>query len=173
MGFLYYDGNEGNRRILNKNFGELLMPNFQQSCRVSASLAYVRDQFDKTLLAKLAPPFPIARIIQFDGCKEKDQVSIELDFLIYKTRWDSVITSEHSDATSFVFVDEGTKVPFGIKQWKHEHRMESISENESVVIDKIHFQTNYKLLDWLLFPLLWGMIAYRFPLYKKHLHQPR
>ncbi len=148
------------------------MPNFQLTCRVSASLPYVWSKFDKNLLAKLAPPFPIARIIQFDGCQVNDQVCIELDFLLYKTRWNSVISAYQADATSYVFVDEGTRVPFGIKVWRHEHRIESISENESAVIDKIHFQTNYKLLDWLLFPLIWGMIAYRFPLYKKYLHQP-
>ncbi len=149
------------------------MPNFQITCRVSASLHYVWSQFDQNLLAKLAPPFPIARIIQFDGCQVNDKVCIELDFLLYKTRWNSEITAYQADATSYVFVDEGTRVPFGIKIWRHEHRIESISENESAVIDKIQFQTNYKLLDWLLFPLIWGMIAYRLPLYKKYLHQPQ
>jgi len=149
------------------------MPNFQLSCPVNASLPYVWSKFDQNLLAKLAPPFPIARIIQFDGCQVNDLVCIELDFLLYKTRWKSVITAFEADSTSYEFVDEGTSVPFGIKQWRHEHRMESISESESMVIDKIHFETNYKLLDWLLFPLIWGMIAYRYPLYKKYLHQPR
>lgn len=149
------------------------MPNFQITCRVSASLPYVWSKFDQSLLAKLAPPFPIARIIQFDGCQVNDKVCIELDFLLYKTRWNSEITAYQVDATSYVFVDEGTRVPFGIKTWRHVHRIESISEQESAVIDKIQFQTNYKLLDWLLFPLIWGMIAYRLPLYKKYLHQPQ
>lgn len=149
------------------------MPNFQITCRVSASLPYVWSQFDQNLLAKLAPPFPIARIIQFDGCQVNDKVCIELDFLLYKTRWNSEITAYQADATSYVFVDEGTRVPFGIKTWRHEHRIESISVHESAIIDKIQFQTNYKLLDWLLFPLIWGMIAYRLPLYKKYLHQPQ
>lgn len=148
------------------------MPNFELTCRVSASLPYVWSKFDKSLLAKLAPPFPIARIIQFDGCQINDKVCIELDFLLYKTRWYSVITSYQADSSSYVFVDEGTKVPFGITRWRHEHRMESITEKESLIIDKISFETNYKLLDWLLFPLFWGMIAYRTPLYKKYLHQP-
>jgi ligand-binding SRPBCC domain-containing protein len=128
---------------------------------------------NSTKAAKLAPPFPIARIIQFDGCQVNDKVCIELDFLLYKTRWNSEITAYQADATSYVFVDEGTRVPFGIKIWRHEHRIEAISENDSAVIDKIQFQTNYKLLDWLLFPLIWGMIAYRLPLYKKYLHQPQ
>jgi ligand-binding SRPBCC domain-containing protein len=149
------------------------MPNFQITCRVSASLPYVWSKFDQNLLAKLAPPFPIAQIIQFDGCQVNDKVCIELDFLLYKTRWNSEITAYQVDATSYVFVDEGTRVPFGIKTWRHEHRIESISEQESAVIDKIKFQTNHKLLDWLLFPLIWGMIAYRLPLYKKYLHQPQ
>ena len=102
-----------------------------------------------------------------------DKVCIELDFLLYQTRWYSVISSFKADASSYVFVDEGTSVPFGIKTWRHEHRIESISPNECAIIDKIQFQTNYKLLDWLLFPLIWGMIIYRIPFYKKYLHQPQ
>lgn len=148
------------------------MPSFQITSRVSASLPYVWSKFDQNLLAKLAPPFPIARIIQFDGCQVNDKVCIELDFLLYRTRWYSVISSFKADTTSYVFVDEGTKVPFGIKAWRHEHRIESIDEKTSSIVDKISFQTNFKLLDCLLFPLIWGMIAYRIPLYKKYLRQP-
>ncbi|MEY4954560.1 MAG: hypothetical protein RI981_645 [Bacteroidota bacterium] len=149
------------------------MPNFQITSQVSATLPYVWSKFDQKLLAKLSPPFPIARIIQFDGCHVNDKVCIELDFLLYRTRWYSVISSFKADASSYVFVDEGTSVPFGIKTWRHEHRIESISPNECAIIDKIQFQTNYKLLDWLLFPLIWGMIIYRIPFYKKYLHQPQ
>ena len=149
------------------------MPNFIVSCRVSASMSHVWSVFDERLLAKLAPPFPIARIIRFDGCQAHDVVIIELDFIIYKTQWKSVITSYMADSTSHIFVDEGTRVPFGIKQWRHEHRIEYINPSKSVIIDKIQFQTDYKLLDWLLFPFIWGMIAYRIPLYKKLLHQPK
>lgn len=149
------------------------MPKFELTCKVSASMPYVWKLFTADLLAKLAPPFPIARIIRFDGCQANDQVVIELDFLLYKTRWTSIITSYQTNGQSHVFVDEGTQVPFGIIQWRHEHRIESINAQETKVIDKIHFQTNYKLLDLLLFPLIWGMIAYRMPLYKKHLRQPK
>ena len=149
------------------------MPKFQITCRVTASMPYVWQHFTSELLAKLAPPFPIARIIQFDGCQANDQVIIELDFLFYKTRWNSVITSYQTDGQSHVFVDEGTKVPFGIIHWRHEHRIESVHSQETLVIDKILFQTKYKLLDLLLFPFIWGMIAYRMPLYKKHLRQPK
>ncbi len=149
------------------------MPKFELTCRVSASMPFVWKHFTADLLAKLAPPFPIARIIRFDGCQANDQVIIELDFLIYKTRWTSKITSYQFDSQSHVFVDEGVIVPFGIVAWKHEHRIEASGENSTLVIDKIQFQTNNKLLDLLLFPLIWGMIAYRMPLYKKHLRQPK
>jgi ligand-binding SRPBCC domain-containing protein len=149
------------------------MPKFELTCRVSASMPYVWKRFTADLLAKLAPPFPIARIIRFDGCQANDHVMIELDFLVAKTVWTSIITSYQFDGESHVFVDEGIKVPFGIVTWRHEHRIEVIGEKETRVIDRIQFQTNYKLLDLLLFPLLWGMIAYRMPLYKKYLRQPK
>ncbi|MEY4384047.1 MAG: hypothetical protein RI995_1589 [Bacteroidota bacterium] len=149
------------------------MPKFELTCRVSASMPHVWKLFTADLLAKLAPPFPIAQIIRFDGCQANDHVIIELDFLVYKTQWTSMITSYQSDGQSHVFVDEGIKVPFGIIQWRHEHRIESAGGDESLIIDKIQFQTNNKLLDLLLFPFIWGMIAYRMPLYKKHLRQPK
>jgi ligand-binding SRPBCC domain-containing protein len=109
------------------------MPSFLITSRVSASLPYVWSKFDQNLLAKLAPPFPIARIIQFDGCQVNDKVCIELDFLLYKTRWYSVISSYKADENAYVFVDEGTRVPFGIKAWRHEHRIELIDNQTSAI----------------------------------------
>ncbi len=149
------------------------MPAFEFRCQVSAAMPAVWKKFTAELLAKLSPPYPIARIIRFDGCQANDQVHLTLDFLIYQTDWTSRITSYQFDGDSHVFVDEGIQVPFGIQHWRHEHRIETYPSGGTMIIDKIQFQTQYKLLDWLLFPFIWGMIAYRMPLYKKHLRQPK
>ncbi len=56
--------------------------------------------------------------------------------------------------------------------WRHEHRIEKHDAKSADIVDKISFQTKYWLLDYLLFPLFWGMIVYRIPLYKLYLNQP-
>jgi ligand-binding SRPBCC domain-containing protein len=150
----------------------MLMPSFQVRTQVNAPMQYVWSRFDETLLAKLSPPFPQVRILAFDGCQTGDQVSLELNLLLYKPIWTSQISSSEQTENYCVFVDEGIVMPFGLRYWRHAHRIEKNDTETCTIVDQISFNSNYWLLDYLLIPFLWGMIVYRIPLYKRFLTKP-
>lgn len=147
------------------------MPSFSVRTRINAPMQDVWTQFDAALLSKLSPPFPKVRIVRFDGCQTGDLVSLELNLLVAKLIWTSQITDSIQNEDFCAFVDEGVKMPFGLTAWRHEHRIEKHDLKSCTIVDQISFKTNYLLLDFLLFPLFWGMIVYRIPLYKLYLNQ--
>ncbi len=136
------------------------------STKVQSGLETVKAGFDSSLFMSLNPPFPPVRLLKFDGCKTGDEVALELNFLLFKQRWISKITEDDEDEKSWEFVDEGYKLPFFLKQWKHHHQVKSIGSG-SLIIDHIHFSTGYFLSDFILWPALFFQFLYRKPVYKK------
>ncbi len=122
--------------------------------------------FNEELFLKLNPPFPPVRLLQFDGCKKGDKVSLELNFIFFKQRWVSEITADEQGSDYFVFVDEGRQLPFMFTSWRHEHRIEQ-RPNGSVIIDRITYESGTKLFSLLLYPILILQFMYRKPIYKK------
>jgi ligand-binding SRPBCC domain-containing protein len=145
------------------------MPKFDLRTNVDASMNDVWTRFDKTLLEKLSPPFPLIRIEQFDGCEINDHVVLEMNFILFKTIWSSIITDNKITDSENHFTDEGVKMPFGLRYWKHKHIIKKVTDTTCAIVDSIHFYTKYPLLDYLLFPLFYGMILFRIPIYKKTL----
>jgi ligand-binding SRPBCC domain-containing protein len=126
----------------------------------------VKSGFNEALFKKLSPPFPPVEVIRFDGCTKGDQVILELNFLLFKQRWTSIITEDNTTEMEFSFVDEGIELPFFLKKWKHRHRVISTGI-QSKIRDEITFETPIGLLNYLLYPALWLQFAYRKPIYRK------
>lgn len=133
---------------------------------VDQRLPEVIAGFNGDLFLKLNPPFPKVRLIQFDGCKTGDLVSLELNFLLFKQVWTSEITEDFSDSEQFFFVDQGVKLPFFFKTWKHKHILQ-VRDDKTVITDDITYQTPSLLTDWLMYPLLYLQFLYRKPVYRK------
>ena len=146
------------------------MPQFKIQTPVSASMRDVWAQFDKSLLLKISPPFPKVHIRRFDGCLRGDEVELEIQVFGMKILWTSHITESKETAKKIYFIDEGRIVPFGIQSWKHVHSIISVNEKTCIVEDFVTYQTKFIILDYLLFPMLWGMMLYRKPFYKKYLN---
>jgi ligand-binding SRPBCC domain-containing protein len=127
----------------------------------------VWKQFDQKLLEKLSPPFPIVRIRTFEGCKTNDRVVLEMNFLLLKTTWSSIITEFQESESENFFIDEGVEMPFGLIYWQHKHMVKKLTDTTSAVVDSIQFKSKFFLLDYLLYPLFYGMILYRIPIYQK------
>ncbi|WP_226389862.1 SRPBCC family protein [Penaeicola halotolerans] len=138
----------------------------QIQTEVSADHLSVKEGFTQDLFLKLNPPFPPVKLLKFDGCDTGDQVSLELNFIFFKQRWDSLITEDRTDEQIFMFVDEGVKLPFFLKYWKHRHIVEARGD-ASVIIDDISFKAPFLLLTWLLYPVLYLQFLYRKPIYKR------
>ncbi len=133
---------------------------------VDQRLPEVIAGFNGDLFLKLNPPFPKVRLIQFDGCKTGDLVSLELNFLLFKQVWTSEITEDFSDSEQFFFVDQGIRLPFFFKTWKHKHMLQ-VRDDKTVITDDITYQTPSLLTDWLMYPLLYLQFLYRKPVYRK------
>lgn len=143
------------------------MPSIKIVTRVNAALQTVKAGFDDQLFQKLNPPFPKARLLRYDGNTTGDTVVIELDFIIFKQQWTSKITANFDGLSQHYFIDEGTKLPFFLKSWRHKHSLES-GKKGTYIVDDIEYTTPFKLTDWLMYPLLYGQFLYRKPIYKRY-----
>jgi ligand-binding SRPBCC domain-containing protein len=122
--------------------------------------------FTKELFLKLAPPFPPVRLLRFDGSQAGDIVELELNFLFFKNTWQSLITTQNTSPEEIFFIDEGKKLPFFLRFWHHKHRIVT-SNTGSIIIDEITYKSPFKILDYLLYPMMYAQFAYRKPIYKK------
>ncbi|MEA5259111.1 hypothetical protein VB264_15045 [Arcicella aquatica] len=134
---------------------------------VNQDLLSVWEGFDLTLFKALAPPFPPVVIKQFDGCMKGDVVHLVLNFIFFKQDWISNIIEQKNSEHSIYFIDQGTILPFFLKYWHHEHRLES-QQTGTVITDNIDFNTPYLLTDYLVYPLLYLQFLYRKPIYKRY-----
>ncbi len=130
--------------------------------------AQVLAGFTRALFVALAPPFPRLRVLRFDGCRTGDQVEIELDTLVKRLPWTSLIVEDgvRPDGTLF-FIDEGQVLPPPLRYWRHRHLIEPGPSGGSVVVDALEYRTASRLLDALLYPAMWAQFAWRRPIYRR------
>lgn len=133
---------------------------------VEASLSMVKEGFTEDLFIKLNPPFPPVDLLRFDGCKKKDVVALELNFILFRQYWISVITEDSQTEEEWFFVDKGSQLPFFLKRWRHKHQVLK-ADNGALIVDDITYATGTILTDIIMYPLLLGQFLYRKPIYKK------
>ncbi|GAB3898344.1 hypothetical protein GCM10028803_17640 [Larkinella knui] len=122
--------------------------------------------FTRQLFDQLSPPFPPVEVVRFDGCLTGDTVHLRLNFLLFKQNWISAIIEQQETDQEIYFVDKGTELPFFLAYWHHKHRI--IREGDHTRIgDEITFRTPTRLTDFLLYPVMYGLFAYRKPIYKR------
>ena len=122
--------------------------------------------FNEQLFKELAPPFPKIKLLRFDGSTTGDIVEVELNLVLFKQIWQSLIVDHGQDGSSVWFVDEGKRLPFFLRSWRHHHLIEADGSG-STITDDIEFRSPNLLLDYLLLPSLWLQFAYRKPVYRR------
>lgn len=133
---------------------------------ITATPAAIWPMFNRDLFERLAPPFPLVHVLRFDGCRAGDVVEVELNFLLFRQRWVSEITTQCSTEGEISFVDEGRRLPFFLRQWRHHHRLIAVASGTQL-IDDIEYHSGWHLLDLLLYPSIWMQMAYRRPIYRR------
>ena len=130
--------------------------------------AQVMAGFTRELFVALAPPFPKLRVLRFDGCRTGDQVEIELNTLVKRLPWTSLIVDhgQQPDGTLF-FIDEGQVLPPPLRYWRHRHLIQPGPNGGSVIADDLEYRTASRLLDVLLYPAMWAQFAWRKPIYRR------
>ena len=134
--------------------------------KVEQDIQSVWQGFNEKLFIKLSPPFPPVKLLRFDGSLKGDKVALELNFLLFKQVWESLITEQNENKEEIYFVDKGVQLPFFLKKWKHKHRIIKDGEG-SIIADEIEFSAPIPGMELLLYPTLWLQFAYRKPIYKK------
>lgn len=140
---------------------------------VRQPIAQVWAGFDRQLFDQLAPPFPPVEVVRFDGCLKGDVVHLRLNFIFFKQDWISDIVDQQTTGMpnhpdEIFFVDQGTKLPFFLRYWRHWHRLvRDPQTGGTIVVDDITFRTPTLLTDYLFYPLMWLQFAYRKPIYRK------
>lgn len=120
--------------------------------------------FDRRLFEYLLPPG--AKLIRFDGSNEGDIVHLSLPIV---GEWISRITASHRDERHCYFVDEGVKLPIGLRDWRHKHIVrEDGAGAGATIIDDIHFSSGNGILDRLMYPLMYIAFAPRKRRYKTY-----
>lgn len=91
---------------------------------------------------------------------------MQLNLLLFRQRWTSLIVKEGITPEEAYFIDEGIRLPFFLSYWRHRHRVLNAGEH-AVVVDDIYYQAPFRWLGYLLYPVLWLQFAYRRPVYRK------
>ena len=135
--------------------------------KVEKNYSEVFQGFDIHLFMKLKPPLVGLNVIRFDGCKAGDIIHVVINFPGIKKEWISEITENAENSNEKYFVDEGKVLPKPLRYWKHRHVIQK-SIDSSVIIDDISYSTKSKILDFMLFPLIFLQFFYRKPVYKSY-----
>jgi ligand-binding SRPBCC domain-containing protein len=133
---------------------------------VTQNYRQVADKFDENLFKALSPPFPPVKLLRFDGSRKGDEVHLELNFLLFRQVWKSLITEDGVKEGEVYFIDKGTQLPFFLSYWQHTHRICQQGAH-TAIIDDIQFKTPFFLFDFLMYPVLYGQFLYRKPVYRK------
>lgn len=134
--------------------------------RIPVNYREILNGFSSELFLALKPPLMPLELERFDGCKTNDEVHLRVGPL--KQKWISVITSDFDNDKECGFIDEGKVIPPPLKYWHHTHRIVNISNNESEIHDDINFTTGVKVLDFLIYPVLYFQFAFRPKAYRKY-----
>lgn len=130
----------------------------------------VAEHFDEELFTFLLPPPFVAQLVKYEGSAPGSIVHIRFNFP-WRSSWISKITSSRRNDEEFSFVDIGTKLPFGLKTWKHHHIVKKVDETSTAIIDEMEFSTGLGIFDLLAYPVLYLSFYPRKKQYKKYFEE--
>ena len=116
--------------------------------KVIGDLTTVYNRFDHNLFRYLLPPG--AQLIEFGGSKKGDIAHLKLPLA---GEWISEITENGMSEGLCYFIDEGRKLPFPLKKWKHKHILHAAGKS-TIIEDNMTFSTGNIITDILFYPVL-------------------
>jgi ligand-binding SRPBCC domain-containing protein len=146
----------------------LSLMNITLRSKVNMPLETVYKRFDADLFTYLLPPG--AQLIAFGGSKKGDVVHLTLPLA---GEWISEITEDGATADQHYFIDEGRKLPFPLKEWRHKHILHRDGAGTTIE-DNMTYSAGNRLIDVLIYPFLFIAFLPRRWQYKRfftnHLH---
>ncbi len=138
------------------------MMNITLRSKVGGEVAAIFERFDERLFKFLLPPG--AQLIEFGGSKKGDIVHLKLPLA---GEWVSEITENGASADTRYFIDEGRKLPFPLKEWRHKHILHRAG-NSTFIEDNMNFSTGSIFTDILFYPVLYLSFLPRVWQYKRY-----
>jgi ligand-binding SRPBCC domain-containing protein len=143
------------------------MKEIHYSSTFKAEFSEVKKNFNKNLFEFLLPKVLPTKILRYDGHETGDQIHLQLANKV----WISKITKVNDFESEYNFTDEGERLPLPLKKWHHKHRVVKVNESEVTVIDEISFDCGNKVLNNILYPILFAQFIPRISLYKKYFEE--
>lgn len=134
---------------------------------VKGNYKKVMKAFDLSLFEALKPKVGKMEIAEFTGSQKGDRVHMKFLSPV-KAEWVSEIVEDEVTDTRAWFVDVGVKLPWPLATWTHEHIVEKIDEENSMIIDHITFTGSNFLFTVLLYPALFLGFYPRKSVYKSY-----
>ncbi|SER47781.1 SRPBCC family protein [Salipaludibacillus aurantiacus] len=100
--------------------------------------------------------FPKIKVLGDKEVFKGSAVHLQLNFFIVKLNWKGEITET---ADRKYFIDEGLKIPFPFKSWRHVHAFKRLEGNGTRMIDRVEY-TSF-LPPFIVNLMLKGMFADR------------
>jgi ligand-binding SRPBCC domain-containing protein len=138
------------------------MMNIILRSKVNGEVFAIFERFDERLFIYLLPPG--AQLIEFGGSKKGDIVHLKLPLA---GEWVSEITENRSSKDTCYFIDEGRKLPFPLKKWRHKHILHRAG-NCTIIEDHMSFSTGNIFTDMLFYPVLYLSFLPRVWQYKRY-----
>jgi ligand-binding SRPBCC domain-containing protein len=135
---------------------------------VKSDYLNVKEGFDQRLFEALAPFFLNLKVLYFDGCQKDNKFKIQLGYKPFVVEWEGLVTESLEQEDCFYFIDEGIKLPFPLKKWKHIHTMKKIDNLNTQIIDDIFYTTNNVMVDFLIYPAIFFQFYVRKFGYKEY-----
>lgn len=134
---------------------------------VAANHFSVWEGFNEDLFKALKPPLLPLTLKRFDGSTTGDEVHLTLGKGWLSQDWNARIVEHQVGPDECYFIDEGSKLPFFLKRWQHRHRIVKQPDGATAIIDDITFSTPFRLLDYLMYPVMYLQFYARKPVYKR------
>jgi len=138
---------------------------YLQSPKIPLPAKTVFQGFGPELFKALNPPWMPMKLIRFDGCTTGDRVILQPGIPPLSFTWISKITEHGKSESGIWFVDEGEKLPFFLKKWRHVHYIADYKDY-SIIIDDIQFSFTSPLFIPL-YPLMFMQFHYRKGAYRR------
>jgi ligand-binding SRPBCC domain-containing protein len=142
---------------------------FQILTKVQGNHRSVFLRFNHSLLLQLTPPGMRMELLEFQDPQEPNgKIEMRVTILgLIKQEWENAFSDYELGEAECHFVDQGVKMPFPIRLWRHDHRVLADGPDQAIINDDVTFGSGFFLMDWMLFPILWLQFRYRRPIYRR------
>ena len=141
--------------------------NIQIKTLVHGHYLSVMQRFDRQLFEALKPKGADMEIVEFTGSEKGDKVHIRFNSPI-KAEWISHITEHGENDKEAYFIDEGVKLPWPLKYWRHKHIVQRVTEDTSCIVDDITFKGPNALMSAAMYPGIFAGFYPRKKIYKAY-----